>query len=91
MAFQTQASFSEAAALFSTYDQRVADNTLDVNEALAIQIRAKRDQLLRESDWTQLPDAPVNQTVWATYRQLLRDLPEVAGFPNVSIPLTPYT
>lgn len=36
--------------------------------------RDKRDRLLRESDWTQLPDAPVDQQRWAVYRKQLRDL-----------------
>ena len=37
-------------------------------------IRAERNKLLVESDWTQLPDAPVDAAAWATYRQALRDV-----------------
>lgn len=37
-------------------------------------IRAERNKLLVESDWTQLPDVPVDAAVWATYRQALRDV-----------------
>jgi hypothetical protein len=37
-------------------------------------IRAERNKLLVESDWTQLPDAPVDTAAWATYRQALRDV-----------------
>lgn len=37
-------------------------------------IRAERNRLLVESDWTQLPDAPVDAAVWVTYRQALRDV-----------------
>lgn len=39
------------------------------------QIRIWRDEQLRLSDWTQLPDAPVDKLSWAEYRQTLRDLP----------------
>jgi hypothetical protein len=39
-------------------------------------IRAIRNILLKESDWTQTPDAPVDSEAWAEYRQALRDLPE---------------
>lgn len=39
-------------------------------------IRTKRDQLIKDSDWTVLPDATVNQAAWAQYRQILRDLPQ---------------
>jgi len=30
--------------------------------------RALRDDLLVQSDWTQVSDAPVDQSAWATYR-----------------------
>lgn len=44
--------------------------------------RAKRQQLLAASDWTQLPDVPLaTKAAWATYRQALRDITEQAGFP----------
>lgn len=39
------------------------------------QIKLWRNAQLAASDWTQLPDAPVDKTAWATYRQALRDLP----------------
>jgi hypothetical protein len=53
-------------------------------------VRAERDQKLTETDWTQVADAPVNQTAWATYRQALRDVPEQSGFPwDVVWPIKP--
>lgn len=53
-------------------------------------VRSKRDQKLAESDWTQVADAPVDKAAWATYRQVLRDVPLQAGFPwNVSWPTQP--
>tara|TARA_Y100000004_G_C8681931_1_gene313753 strand:+ start:203 stop:577 length:375 start_codon:yes stop_codon:yes gene_type:complete len=39
-------------------------------------IRQKRDQLIRESDWTMTPGATVDQAQWTAYRQVLRDLPQ---------------
>ena len=42
------------------------------------QIRAERDRLLTESDWTQGADSPLGEskkTEWATYRTDLRTLP----------------
>lgn len=47
----------------------------------AIKIREKRNQLLAQSDWTQLADSPVNKSAWATYRQGLRDITAQSGFP----------
>ena len=53
-------------------------------------MRLHRDRLLAASDWTQLPDAPVDAAAWATYRQALRDLPAtwIPG-PTVTFPDTP--
>ena len=37
----------------------------------------KRNNKLKDSDWTQLPDSPLSDSKkaeWATYRQALRDL-----------------
>lgn len=39
-------------------------------------MRSIRDRLLVESDWTQLPDVPVDHQAWADYRQKLRDFPK---------------
>ena len=44
-------------------------------------VRTQRDDKLKSTDWTQVSDAPVDKTVWATYRQALRDLPSATGFP----------
>ena len=55
-----------------------------------ILLRRHRDNLLKDSDWTQVPDAPVNTNNWATYRQTLRDLPSNTTDPNnVVWPSTP--
>jgi len=51
-------------------------------KALANTARTKRNALLTASDWTQVADAPVDQTAWATYRQALRDVPSQASFPE---------
>lgn len=51
-------------------------------EVLATQARAQRNAILASSDWTQVPDAPVDQAAWATYRQALRDITAQDGFPT---------
>ena len=40
-----------------------------------LNLKGSRNMMLQSSDWTQVPDAPVDQQAWATYRQALRDLP----------------
>ena len=53
-------------------------------------MRKVRDSMLKESDWTQVADAPVDRQAWATYRQALRDFPATwtAG-PSADFPDTP--
>jgi hypothetical protein len=51
-------------------------------DAEADEVRSERDKLLAAADWTQVADAPVDQSAYAEYRQALRDVPEQAGFPS---------
>ena len=60
---------------------------------LTVPILQQRKQLLYGSDWTQIPNNPLNsekQAQWATYRQELRDIPSQSGYPfNVIWPTPP--
>ncbi len=59
-------------------------------EGRSQQVRDERNYKIAACDWTQLDDAPVDKTAWATYRQALRDIPEQAGFSwNVTWPEMP--
>jgi len=73
-------------------DKTEEDLTADIAGESA-NVREKRDQLLKESDWTQVTDAPFTKAVktsWSTYRQSLRDITTQEGFPfNVTFPDTP--
>ena len=54
------------------------------------EFRRRRDEYLKDSDWTQVPDAPVDQAAWAVYRQALRDLPaNTADFASIVWPTPP--
>jgi hypothetical protein len=63
----------------------VADMNADTRAAKDIEqaksIRQQRDQLLKDSDWTQVADAPVDKQTWAAYRQSLRDITQQSEFP----------
>ncbi len=39
-------------------------------------IRATRDQILIDTDWTMTTGASVDQAQWAAYRQNIRDIPQ---------------
>lgn len=59
-------------------------------EALARSVRADRNNRLTACDWTQLPDAVVDQSAWALYRSALRDITKSDTFPeNVEWPTAP--
>jgi hypothetical protein len=48
-------------------------------------IRAQRNFLLAQSDWTQLADAPLTaeqKNAWTVYRQALRDVPSSFSTPE---------
>jgi hypothetical protein len=44
-------------------------------------VRQSRSEKLKDSDWTQVADAPVDKAAWAVYRQALRDVSGQEGFP----------
>ena len=61
---------------------------LDAKE-LAI-ARINRNDLLKQSDWTQLPNNPLTsekQEEWAVYRQQLRDIPETIPYVFPTAPI----
>lgn len=52
----------------------------------------KAKRLLRESDWSMLPDVPMNKTQkasWAAYRRELREIRLHSEFPNMNWPVAP--
>jgi len=62
----------------------VKDNSVEVTYTLVQRtdildnVRSKRNELLKDSDWTQFNDSPLSnekRQEWAVYRQNLRDLP----------------
>lgn len=63
-----------------------------VEKIRADEAREQRRLALRASDWTQMADAPLTpakKLEWGVYRQLLRDLPSVIGFPDIPWPQPP--
>jgi hypothetical protein len=71
-----------------TYVEReatVEETAKDQQDSLDLQqkrIRSQRDALLKDTDWTQVPDSPADAAAWATYRQALRDITGQEGFPS---------
>jgi hypothetical protein len=55
-------------------------------------LRSKRNKILRESDWIDLPNSSMSDTAkqdWLTYRQALRDLPSSTDVLNPVWPTPP--
>jgi len=62
------------------------------NAELLIDIRAERNRRLSDSDWSQMPDAPLSADQleeWRVYRQELRDFPEICDPANPVWPEMP--
>lgn len=60
----------------------LCDYPAPTTDQLLTALRAQRDQLLRDSDFTQIPDAPIEEATrdaWRAYRQALRDLTETTA------------
>ena len=78
-----------------TWDESNADLKPDAAslDAAWPAVRAERDRLLADCDWTQVADAPLTASVkqaWADYRQALRDIPQEQDDPDSIVwPETP--
>jgi hypothetical protein len=64
-----------------TAAEQEAEYKADKDAEQAKSVRTQRGEKLKDSDWTQVADAPVDKEAWATYRQALRDLTGQTGFP----------
>ncbi len=45
-------------------------------------VRGFRNRLLAQSDWTQLQDSTSDKQAWASYRNLLRNIPQDFSTPE---------
>ena len=64
----------------------------DQDALVAASKRATRNQLLSDSDWTQMADSALTdeaKALWVAYRTALRDITSTDAWPNVSFPDTP--
>jgi len=69
----------------------ITDEEIRIKDSLkAAEVLALRDQVLRNSDWTQLPDVSLTQEEiqqWRVYRQAWRDITSQEGYPwDINIP-----
>ena len=68
----------------ASIDAQIGDVELEV-KMMWKKIRKERNQLLKDSDYVILADAPVDETQkqeWTTYRQALRDIPQDYDSPD---------
>jgi hypothetical protein len=75
--FQTE----DADGNVTTAAQNEAAYKANKDAEQAKSVRDERTKKLAETDWTQVADAPVDKTAWATYRQALRDVSAQESFP----------
>jgi hypothetical protein len=64
-------------------------------EELLMALREMRDVLLKESDWTQMPDCPLSEEIkndWRIWRQEMRDITSLVSTPlqnTLQLPIPP--
>jgi Iap family predicted aminopeptidase len=73
----TDSRWTQTWSIVDLSEEQLAERT----EQKAEEIRSVRNTNIAKTDWTQLPDSPVNKQAWAAYRQALRDVPAQEGFP----------
>ena len=57
------------------------------------EIQERKLGILRDTDWTQLPDSPLDadtKASWATFRQAVRDIDQNADLNSIAWPSAPY-
>ena len=82
--------------VYYPYSVRVISLTSDETNQRDVEAqdgqRGVRNMLLRDSDWTQMPDSPLSDSKkaeWATYRQKLRDFTTTSGWVDANFPDKP--
>lgn len=62
------------------HDSDFIDSVTTLSAENLRNLRTERNKLLADCDWTQLSDVPTEtKTIWQTYRQSLRDMPQNYG------------
>jgi hypothetical protein len=91
--FATQAQVEEFARTFARSHPNAwlpfvsaEDRAQEALDEVASANRDTRNQLLSDSDWTQIPDSALTdeaKALWVTYRTALRDLTAHENWPNL--------
>ena len=91
--FATQAQVEEFAHTFAQSHPNAwlpfvsaEDRAQEALDEVAFANREARNQLLSDSDWTQVPDSALTdeaKALWVTYRTALRDLTAHENWPNL--------
>jgi hypothetical protein len=67
------------------YTIKVEDLTEEEKQSVidseAANVRAIRNKMLSDCDWTQIEDSTADKVTWKTYRQSLRDITNQENFP----------
>ncbi|HDY7868876.1 TPA: phage tail assembly chaperone [Vibrio vulnificus] len=76
--------FPDAKSYLSSLEEPIMDEQI-VNQLKWDDIRLQRNIKIKETDWTQMPDAPlddVTKAKFTDYRQALRDIPQNNSDPD---------
>ena len=79
--------YTDTDGVVHTVEEQKAAEQAELDARVAEANRVSRNKLLADSDWTQMNDSPLSnedKTAWATYRQELRDMSDLASWPNIA-------
>ena len=57
------------------------------------EIQETKLRMLKDTDWTQMPDSPLDDETkakWAEFRQAVRDIDQFADLNDINWPSAPY-
>jgi hypothetical protein len=75
--------YTDEQGVVHTAEEQEVEYKTRIDEQVATSVRAQRDRLLSETDWTQSRDVSLdNDGDWVSYRQELRDITLQEGFPH---------
>lgn len=80
------APYQSVADAYQTEKTRLEDEATEAAKPTILALKALRNDLLQECDWTQSNDVTLaNNPDWLTYRQELRDLPQYVQNNNIQL------
>lgn len=72
--------YYESGRIYGVKSVALTGDEIKVQKDAAMSVlKSERNRLLKESDWTQVPDSTADKKIWGAYRKALRDFPKTVA------------